>query len=46
MVFEGEILGGARKIWGNPYLNSTTILFDTIFKNIHNTMYDEHFFGL
>jgi len=28
MVFEGCILGDARKIQGNPYLNSTTILFD------------------
>jgi len=28
MVFGGGILGGARKIWGNPYLNSTTVLFD------------------
>jgi len=28
-VFGGGILGGARKIWGNPYLNSTTVLFDT-----------------
>jgi len=28
MVFGGGILGGAHKIWGNPYLNSTTVLFD------------------
>jgi len=28
MVCGGGILGGARKIWGNPYLNSTTVLFD------------------
>ena len=28
MVFGGSILGCARKIWGNPYLNSTTVLFD------------------
>ena len=28
MVFGGGILGGARKIWGNPYLNSMTVLFD------------------
>jgi len=28
MVFGGGILGGMRKIWGNPYLNSTTVLFD------------------
>jgi len=28
MVFGGGILGGAHKIWSNPYLNSTTILFD------------------
>ena len=30
MVFGGGILGGARKKWGNPYLNSTTVLFDLI----------------
>jgi len=30
MVFGGGILGGARKIWGNPYLNSMTVLFDRI----------------
>jgi len=30
MVFGGGILGGARKIWRNPSLNSTTVLFDTI----------------
>ena len=30
LVFEGDIFGGARiKLWGNPYLNSTTVLFDT-----------------
>ena len=29
MVFGGSILGSARKIWGNPYLNSTTVLFDS-----------------
>ena len=28
MVFGDGILGGAHKIWGNPYLNSTTVLFD------------------
>jgi len=28
MVFKGGILGGARQFWGNPYLNSTTVLFD------------------
>jgi len=28
VVFEGDILGGVRQFWGNPYLNSTTILFD------------------
>ena len=28
MVFGGSILGGVCKIWGNPYLNSTTVLFD------------------
>jgi len=30
MVFRGGILGGARKIWGNPYLNSMTVLFDDV----------------
>jgi len=28
VVFEGGFLGGVRKFWGNPYLNSTTVLFD------------------
>jgi len=28
MVFEGSILGSASKIWGNPYSNNMTILFD------------------
>ena len=28
MAFGGSILGGARRIWGNPYLNSMTVLFD------------------
>ena len=27
--------GGALKIWGNPYLNSTTILFDYIYGQEH-----------
>jgi len=27
VVFKGGILGSARQFWGNPYLNSTTILF-------------------
>jgi len=27
VVFKGGILGGARQFWGNPYLNSTTVLF-------------------
>ena len=30
LVFEGGFLGGARNLWGNPYLNSTTVLFDRI----------------
>jgi len=29
VVFKGGILGGACQFWGNPYLNSTTVLFDT-----------------
>jgi len=28
VVFKGDILGGVRQFWGNPYLNSTTVLFD------------------
>ena len=28
MIFEGGILGGTCNFWGDPYLNSTTILFD------------------
>jgi len=28
VVFKGGILGGARQFWGNPYLNSTTVLLD------------------
>ena len=32
MVFGGHILGGTGKIWDNPYLNSTTVLFDNQYK--------------
>jgi len=28
VVFKGGILGTACQFWGNPYLNSTTVLFD------------------
>jgi len=28
VVFKGGILGSARQFWGNPYLNSTNVLFD------------------
>jgi len=28
VVFKDGILGSARQFWGNPYLNSTTVLFD------------------
>jgi len=28
VVFKGGISGGARQFWGNPYFNSTTVLFD------------------
>jgi len=28
VVFKKGILGGARQFWDNPYLNSTTVLFD------------------
>ena len=34
MVFRGGILGSARKIWSNPYLNSMTVLFD-IYYDVH-----------
>jgi len=30
VVFEGGFLGGAPNFWGNPYLNSTTVLFDML----------------
>jgi len=37
MVFEGGFFGGAQNIsGGNPYLNSTTVLFD-IGKSGNNT---------
>ena len=26
IVFEGGFFGSAQNIWGNPYLNSTTVL--------------------
>jgi len=29
VVFKGSILGGVRQFCGNPYLNSTTVLFDS-----------------
>jgi len=28
--FKGGILGSARQFWGNPYLNSMTVLFDLL----------------
>jgi len=28
VVFKGNILGGVRQFWGNPYLYSITVLFD------------------
>jgi len=34
VVFKGGFLGGARNFWGNPYLNSTTVLFDIDHKYI------------
>jgi len=30
VVFKGGIFGGVRQFWGNPYLNSTTVLFDSV----------------
>jgi len=38
MVFGGGILGSVPKIWGNPYLNSTTVLFDTSGQLIPNSV--------
>ena len=29
MVFKDGSLGGACHFWGDPYLNGTTVLFDT-----------------
>jgi len=40
VVFKGGILGGARQFWGNPYLNSTTVLFD-----IYHTGYFDYTVG-
>jgi len=40
VVFKGGILGGARQFWGNPYLNSATVLFDTL--DIHSYAYILH----
>jgi len=37
VVFEGGFLGGARNFWGNPYLNSTTVLFDIFVSNWHKS---------
>ena len=28
LVFEGRFFGSVQNIWGNPNINSTTILFD------------------
>jgi len=33
VVFKGGILGGAHQFWDNPYLNSTTVLFDMLLIN-------------
>jgi len=35
VVFKGSILGGVHQFWGNPYLNSTTVLFDTTAPHYH-----------
>jgi len=29
IVFDGGFYGGVQNIWGNPYFNGTTVLFDT-----------------
>ena len=29
-VFKGGILGSMHHFWGDPYLNSSTVLFDTL----------------
>jgi len=31
VVFKDGILDSARQFWGNPYLNSTTVLFDKMY---------------
>jgi len=35
MVFEGSFFGGVQNIWGIPYLNNTTVLFDEIYTSMH-----------
>jgi len=40
VVFKGGILGGTRQFWGNPYLNSTTVLFDVTEKKASLKTYD------
>ena len=37
MIFEGSFFGGVQNIWGNPYLNSITILFDNYHTNTEIT---------
>ena len=36
MIFEGESLGGTHRSWGDPSLNSTTILFDKTISSHHS----------
>jgi len=37
VVVKGGILGGAHQFWGNPYLNSMTVLFDN---HVYNYPFD------
>ena len=37
MIFKGGILGSVPHIWEDPYLNSTTVLFDIYFAIVLNS---------
>jgi len=39
VIFKGSILGGVCEFWGNPYLNSTTVLFDNYYCYCINLQY-------
>jgi len=44
VVFKGGILGGACQFWGNPYLNSTTVLFDKLAKQVYKQLHEVNSF--